>query len=349
MIYKINPDEILFHASSVGVLMTEGRGSSITEKQLDKIKQLEYKRENPDPLLTEKQLDKLKELRQEQLDKSKDNKQLSQGKQSLLTSLSEKENKFKELTKAEEDELQRLIEKRDKPYELSKTAKSYIESMYDKIENNYNEPVITDELLKGLMNEEDSISLLELHLPQEDFRIKNKEHFKNDYFVGTPDLILETEGVVEDVKTSWTLKTFKNASVSELYYCQLQVYMKLLNDHYKGRNSFEKARLVYCLTSTPRSIYEKLKSRLYFKFNFDNEYDSEEETKIKEDLYKEASDQLEDIHKVGHIPQENRIKIFEVKFDPEYIKELENRVKLAREHYKTLKMPSANKIIEFER
>jgi predicted phage-related endonuclease len=57
---------------------------------------------------------------------------------------------------------------------------------------------------------------------------KNEEQFKNDYFVGTPDII--TEDSIIDIKTSWDATTFPWFD-SELpnkdYMYQLLAYMDL--------------------------------------------------------------------------------------------------------------------------
>lgn len=328
---------VLFHASSVGKLMIDGQGSTITEKQLERIKELEDKRDNPEPLMTTKQFEKMKELRQEKASKEKEGKELATGKKSLLESLTAKEGKFKELTEKEKEELQRLIEKRDKPFELGASAKSYIEEVWNKLEMNYSKPVITDPVLKGHLNEEKSISLVQNNIPSKDFRFKNTTHFADDYFIGTPDIILNKDQIVEDVKTSESLQTFQKAEFPRLYYAQLQVYMHLLG--------FKKARLIYCLTNTPASMIAALKKKVYYSLKFSEEHDSQEDHNIKTMLYEEACEKINQNHDFSQIPEENKLKVFELEYNESYIEELKFRIDLARQYYDEIKMPNVNDVI----
>lgn len=334
----MNSNELLFHASSVGKLMIDGQGSKITEKQLEQITELELKRDNPKPLLTEKQLENLASLRKEKKEKGEAGETFAASKQTRIDTYEGKEGKFKELTDTEKETLEKLIAKRDKPFELSKTAKTYIRSLKNRHEYNFVKPVIVDSILKGHLNEEDSISMCQRHIPSKDFRIKNTQHFQNDFLIGTPDVILKADQIVEDDKTSETLESFQNAEFPELYFAQLQSYMDLLG--------FKKARLIYCLTSTPASMVASIKKSFYYKLKFNDELDSEEDHDIKMKLYEEACEKIEAMHNVDHIPEENRIKVFEVEYDEAYMKELKFRILLARKYYDKIKMPHVNDVIK---
>ena len=117
---------------------------------------------------------------------------------------------------------------------LSETAKSYIESLYLKNVFGYKEIVQTDEMLKGILTESDSLKLVHEVLGG-DFRFKNRELLENDYIKGTPDIILKD--CIEDIKSSFTIKTFYNSEITTLYEWQLRAYMWLTNR--------KKARLIY--------------------------------------------------------------------------------------------------------
>lgn len=104
------------------------------------------------------------------------------------------------------------------------------------------------------------------------FVLKNEKYFEDDYFCGTPDLILEDE--ILDIKNSWdcfTFPLFENEIPTKDYFYQLQVYM-----HLTGKR---KARLVYVLLNTPEDLtwetqndYSSLDKKYRIK-TFSIEYD----------------------------------------------------------------------------
>ena len=79
------------------------------------------------------------------------------------------------------------------------------------------------------------------------FALKNEKYFEDEYFCGTPDLILEDE--VLDIKCpfdAFTFPLFETEIPNKDYAAQLQVYM-----HLTGK---KKARLVYVLMNTPQEV-----------------------------------------------------------------------------------------------
>ena len=111
-------------------------------------------------------------------------------------------------------------------------------------------------LTKGLKLEDTAIdkAIEWLDLP---FAIKNEKFFENEFFCGTPDLIVEN--IVYDIKCSWdcfTFPLFENEIPNKDYFYQLQVYMHL--------TGCKKAVLTYVLLNTPEELtYEE-------KHNYDN-------------------------------------------------------------------------------
>lgn len=129
---------------------------------------------------------------------------------------------------------------------ISKTTETYVhnwikESIYGvrkEIKNKY--------LSKGLTLEDEAIdtAIAWLNLP---FVLKNEKYFEDEFFCGTPDLILEDE--VLDIKCSWdcfTFPLFENEVPTKDYFYQLQVYM-----HLTGKS---KSKLVYVLLNTPKEL-----------------------------------------------------------------------------------------------
>ena len=128
---------------------------------------------------------------------------------------------------------------------LSETAKSYLRDLWLQDTYGYKEPSTPSvEMLKGLMCEADSMSLVQEVLGGS-FRVKNLETFKADALAGTPDCILPD--AVEDIKTSWSLRTFYEADGSNsAYFWQAVGYMMLT-----GKTAY---RLIYCLVPTPDEL-----------------------------------------------------------------------------------------------
>lgn len=145
---------------------------------------------------------------------------------------------------------------RSKTEILSETTKTYVyEYLKEKIYGVRKE-IKSKYLNKGLKLEDNAIdkAIEWLDLP---FTIKNELYFENEYFCGTPDLIVE--GIVYDTKCSWdcfTFPLFDNDIPNKDYLYQLQVYMEL--------TGCEKAVLVYVLLNTPDELtYEE-------KYNYNN-------------------------------------------------------------------------------
>lgn len=100
---------------------------------------------------------------------------------------------------------------------------------------------------KGNMMEDAAIEMAIKWLDLPLLTTKNEKHFEDEYFTGTPDLILEDE--ILDIKCSWdcfSFPLFEDELPEKLYDYQLQVYM-----HLTGKR---KARVVYVLMNTPEEI-----------------------------------------------------------------------------------------------
>ena len=200
---------------------------------------------------------------------------------------------------------------------LSETAKSMIEEqwLYDK--HGYFEEVATDEMMKGIECEQDSMALAQKVLKGE-FRVSFKKNLNNEFITGTPDIVLKD--YVEDIKTSWSIKTFFNADISTLYYWQLQGYMWLTGK--------EKARLIYCLVNTPEQMVIDMQKRVFYKYDGDSQNPD----------YIRKRDQIKRNHTFDHIPEADKVKTFEVELNKTGIDVLIEKCKRANEYYNTLKL-----------
>lgn len=163
---------------------------------------------------------------------------------------------------------------RSKTEILSETTKTYVyEYLKEKIYGVRKE-IKSKYLNKGLKLEDNAIdkAIEWLDLP---FTIKNELYFENEYFCGTPDLIVEDE--VLDIKCSWSAFTFPlfEKEIPDINYkYQVNVYM-----HLTGK---KKAKVVYILLNTPEEI-----SKYEESYNYDN-IDKKYKIKVYEFDYDES-------------------------------------------------------------
>jgi hypothetical protein len=202
---------------------------------------------------------------------------------------------------------------------LSQASKIAVKGLWLFREYGYLEQVKSDCMDKGNECEQDSMELAQTVLGGE-FRSRFATKLRNDYVIGTPDIVLQTD-YVEDIKTSWNLRTFSSAELSPQYYTQAQCYLWLT-----GKRNY---RLIYCLVPTPQHLVEKEKNKLAWSFG--NDYENKDYIAQCEQIQKN-SDLINDI------PNEDKVKVFEFTFDEEFIENLKLKINNAREFYKTIKL-----------
>lgn len=228
----------------------------------------------------------------------------------------------KDLTERMESELQGLIEKRDSDFEFGTTAKNYIIDCWLENEFGASEPVLTPEMQKGMICELEALDLLSRQLPG-GFRVKNDERKTNEWFTGECDTI--AGDWIEDVKCSWNLRTFvKVQRPDPLYYAQGQVYMDLWDKPY--------FRVVHVLLDTPDrylgDLLDEERRRIVFKLPGGEDHPA----------YPIYEKQLHNLHKVSHIDESKRIKVFEFQRDDKYLDTLKLRVEQAQDVYRGMKL-----------
>ena len=166
-----------------------------------------------------------------------------------------------------------MVNPRAKSETLSETTKSFVQDWVKEHIYGVKNEIKSKYLNKGLMLEDTAIdkAIEWLDLP---FTIKNEKFFEDDFFTGTPDLIVE--GVVYDIKCSWScfsFPLFENEIPTKDYFYQLQTYMHL--------TGCKKAVLTYVLLNTPEELtYEPQHNydAVYQKFKiktFEIDYDAE--------------------------------------------------------------------------
>ncbi len=135
---------------------------------------------------------------------------------------------------------------RNKTELLSETTKTYVYDCLKEEIYGYKKQLSNKYVTKGIELEDEAIdkAIELLDLP---FTLKNEQSYENEFFKGTPDLIVD--GIVYDIKCSWdefTFPFFEKEIPTIDYYYQLQVYMNLLG--------LKKAVLIYVLLDSPENI-----------------------------------------------------------------------------------------------
>ena len=162
-----------------------------------------------------------------------------------------------------------MTKPRSKSEVLSKTTKSYLEEWTKEQIYGVRKNIQSKYLTKGNEVEDDAIKYASAEKGWL-FAEKNEEYFEDEYFCGTPDVILDDK--IIDIKSSWdcfSFPLFYNGIPNKDYYYQLQTYMHLTGKH--------KAQLVYVLMNTPEELtfedshdYSEINSKYRIKsFNID--------------------------------------------------------------------------------
>jgi len=182
--------------------------------------------------------------------------------------------------------------------------------------------VVTDQMQKGIVVEEKSITLL-TDVTDVLYQ-KNKENLSNEWATGTPDIV--NNDLVVDIKSAWDFHSFFKAEGVETktglltgYGWQLMVYMWLTGK--------KRATLAYCLVDTPEDIYLGLEYSARWKFQGLDENPE----------YDKYCAELRKLHHFDDMPKEDRVRTWSLDYDEEKIEQLKNRVELIREYLKTKK------------
>ena len=193
---------------------------------------------------------------------------------------------------------------------ISATAKTYCKKWLTEQIYNRRESISSKYLLKGTAVEDDSIKYISNALNYKKIK-KNYEHFENDFFTGTPDVIVKDE--ILELKNSWncfTFPLFEDDIPNKAYYYQTQGYMNL--------TGLKKAKLIYTLMDTPEDLIQKNYGVPIFGTG------SEFYEEFKKDYIYE------------NIDNKYRIKIFEIDYDESIIDDIRERVVNCRNYINLL-------------
>jgi hypothetical protein len=129
--------------------------------------------------------------------------------------------------------------------EMGQTAKSYIKQIAKENFYGYRSEINNKYIQKGLMQEQDSIDLL--NTVRFEAYGKNTVRMVDELMTGECDII--TDASIIDIKTSWSLDTFPvmaEDGYDSIYEWQLRAYMRLYDR--------PKAELIYCMVTTSNEL-----------------------------------------------------------------------------------------------
>jgi hypothetical protein len=207
---------------------------------------------------------------------------------------------------------------------LSKTAQKHLLDVYITEKYGRKRDIQTKQMKKGVEVEGDSIEMLSKYLGNK--LEKNEERFKNDFITGLPDIINGNE--IIDVKSSYDLWTFLGNipdKLDSLYYAQLQSYMWL--------TGAIKGTIAYCLCNTPENIIQQEKYYLLKKMNVVSEESPEF---LKECLKLEFNMKFDDIR------LEEKILLFNIDRDEDFILKIQQKVAAARKFLLEIELKHLN-------
>lgn len=225
---------------------------------------------------------------------------------------------YKPLTPNMVKELETLITKKDNP-EPPQGAKTYCELWLKQNIYNRKKEFTSKQTDKGNWVELHSLKLIAKHLNLPELS-KCDEYFENDFMTGNPDVLLDEFGI--DAKNPWdcfTFPLFDETLPEDDYYWQGQQYMALT-----GRKLW---RFVYVLSDTPEHLIKnEAKSYCY---------------KNGVEMCPEIMDEFIARMTYPDIPEELKIKVFDVHRDENAIRKIEERVILCRKHIQLLTQPKS--------
>lgn len=217
----------------------------------------------------------------------------------------------KPLTDIQSQKMYDLISKSENK-ELSQTAKTQCLKTFLAYKYGYYEEIHTDGMMKGKLLESEAISLLSQY--EGVFLKKNIERKKNDYITGECD-VLGKNDVIYDIKIPENIRTFFDVEyVSKNYFCQGQGYMNLWEK--------SKYKLTYVLLPDSVEMIERKIARLSYHL-------------IGDDYIKAQKQLIHNNDIIKTMPIEDRIKIFEFDYDPEFMQQVNERVDVCRDYIKT--------------
>ena len=203
-----------------------------------------------------------------------------------------------------------MTEPRTKSATLSQTTMTYLETWYKEQLYGRRQHIESKEMRRGILSEADAIEFAGDHFGW-GWVFKNEQNFSDEHLTGTPDIILPD--MVADIKCPWSCFTFPlfAREIDENYWWQLQGYMALTGK--------DEGQLIYTLMDMPEEMMER---ELYYATSrYDMiELEPEQEAEVRAE------------HTYSNLPDNLRIKSFQIARDDNAIQRIRDRVMLCRDY-----------------
>lgn len=197
---------------------------------------------------------------------------------------------------------------------LSETAKSHLIEVYALNKYNFKKDISNKYTEKGNYCEPEGLEMISQFTGlQVD---KNELTFENEYFIGTPDSLVIDRQIIFDDKNSFdwlTLLSNIDGELDNTYWSQMNGYLDLLN--------WNTGYIAYTLIDTPEFIRNAEKYALLRKMDVI----SEDSPVFQREWSKKEANMIYSQH-----PLEERILLFEVKRDDEYLEKAYKKVEKSR-------------------
>lgn len=218
------------------------------------------------------------------------------------------------LTAKQAEELERLKAKRDAKPELPAGAKTYAKNwLHDRIYRRRRE-FGAEQTEKGNRTESDGFEMIKDYL-NDPFMIEHPDRIEGEYIAGECDIMSPT--VLYDCKAAFTHESMPlfDEKVSKAHWCQLQGY-----GHLYGYKRLARA---YVLTDMPEDMIEK-KAYYATKAKYGPDFSEHE--------YQEQLEKMTGKYTYHDVPLSLRVMISEFDYEPDFIEQVIERVKMIREY-----------------
>lgn len=198
---------------------------------------------------------------------------------------------------------------------MGETAKNYIKEWYISELTGKQKEITSKYFERG--NAMESFAIERVSKKYEVELQKNETNLENEFFTGTYDA--RTIDRVIDTKVPFDCFTFPffEMELDSSYYAQMQVYMNL--------TGLRKASVCYCLENGSEDQIERLSWKIAKEIGKD-------EPEISD--WEMAESKLN----YDNLPDELRIKVFEIEYNEAFIEKLQQRVLDARNYLETIKI-----------
>lgn len=210
---------------------------------------------------------------------------------------------------------------------ISQGAKTHCEKWIKRNVYGRGENVSNKYISKGLKTEEDGLNLI-VKVLKLGMIYKNEERKEDEFKTGEIDF--KDKGIIYDNKASYTLDTFPlfEKKLDPKYYGQMQGYLDL--------EGLEKGKVCYTLVDTPIDI---LKNEIKWIESDDDKQSKAINHVFTVDYWNEVKETLFPMAKkidFISIPDEKRVKVFEVTKDIDYVNNINIKSKLCKKYIQEL-------------